>query len=139
MANMFKTTSARTAEGYIKKIKDKARRAEIEKLHKLIRKTVPKLKPFIISGMVGYGPFHYKYASGREGDWATILLASQKNYISVYVCAAKDGKYVAEKYKKQLPKASIGRSCVRFKRVADLDEKVLVKMLLEAEKSGFQF
>lgn len=136
---MFKTTSARTAEGYIKKIKDKARRAEIEKLHKLIRKTVPKLKPFIISGMVGYGPFHYKYASGREGDWATILLASQKNYISVYVCAAKDGKYVAEKYKKQLPKASIGRSCVRFKRVADLDEKVLVKMLLEAEKSGFQF
>ncbi len=41
-------------------------RAEIEKLHKLIRQTVPKLKPFIIAGMIGYGPFHYKYASGRD-------------------------------------------------------------------------
>jgi hypothetical protein len=45
---------------------------------------------------------------------------------------AADGKtYVAEKFKEQLPKASIGKSCVRFKRLSDLDEATLAKLIRE--------
>ena len=82
--NMFKTTEANTAEEYIEMLEG-ARKSEIQKIHELILKTVPKLKPFIISGMIGYGKYHYK-SKTREGEWATILLASQKNYISLYFC-----------------------------------------------------
>lgn len=133
--NMFKVTDAKTPEEYIAKI-DEPRRSEIKILHEFIRKTVPDLKPFIISGMIGYGPFHYKSPSGREGDWSILALASQKNYISVYACAAKDGQYVAEKYKDKLPKANIGRSCIRFKKTSDIDLDVLKKVLLESKKLG---
>ncbi|MCR4324745.1 MAG: DUF1801 domain-containing protein [Candidatus Curtissbacteria bacterium] len=100
-----------------------------------MKKTVPKLKPYIETGMIGYGKYHYKYASGREGEWATIALASQKNYISVYVCGVKDGKYVAEAHKDDLPKASIGKSCIRFKKTEDIDLDVLKKVILEGSKN----
>jgi hypothetical protein len=128
--NMFKTTDAKTPEEYIAKI-DEPRRAQIQMLHDMIRKTIPEQKPYIISGMIGYGTFHYKTKSGREGDWCKIALASQKNYISVYVCASDGRQYVAEKYKDAFPKASIGRSCIRFKRPDDIDIEVLKKVIRE--------
>lgn len=136
--NMFKPTSAKTPEEYIDLIAE-PRKSEIKKLDEFIRKTVPKLKPFIIAGMIGYGSFHYKSKSGREGEWAKIGLASQKNYISVYVCAVDGDLYIPEKYKKDFPKASIGRSCIRFKKVEDISLNVLKKVLLESEKYGFGF
>ena len=131
--NMFKSTDAKTPEEYIAKI-DEPRKSQIQQLHDLIRKTIPGQKPYIISGMIGYGSFHYKYASGREGDWCIVALASQKNYISVYICASDGKEYVAEKYKKEFPKANIGRSCIRFKKIEDIDLEMLKKVLLEGEK-----
>jgi hypothetical protein len=113
------------------------RRKDIADLHKLIRKAVPGLKPYIHAGMLAYGPFRYRSAGGREGDWFRVGVASNKAYISLYACAADERGYVAERYKKQLPKASIGKSCVRFKRLSDLDVKALQALLKETEKTGF--
>ena len=132
--NMFKQTSAKTPEEYISLIEE-PRRSQIKILDDFIQNTFPNLKPFIISGMIGYGKYHYKYPSGREGDWAVILLASQKNYISIYACGVTDGTYIAEQYKKDLPKASIGKSCIRIKRIEDIDLKVLAKILKDVEKN----
>src|SRR5262249_50192431 len=101
---MIKPTGAKTPSEYIAKI-DEPRRSDITALDALIRKTVPKLEPSIQVGMIGYGTYHYKYASGREGDAPVIALASQKSYISVYVSGAEDGQYVAERRKAELPKA----------------------------------
>lgn len=70
----------------------------------------------------------------REGDWFVVGLASQKNYISVYACGVKDGKYIAEASKKDFPKASMGKSCIRFKKVDDIDLQTLAKVLKESEK-----
>ena len=61
------------------------RRTDMVLLDALIRRTAPELEPVMAGSMLGYGPFHYRYASGREGDAALIALASQKRYISLYV------------------------------------------------------
>lgn len=139
---MFKPNISKTPEEYIGKI-DEPRKSDIATLYSLIRKILPKEKPFMMSGMIAFIPYHYKYPSGREGDWFIVGLASQKNYISVYVCAAVDGQYVPEKYKGKFPKANIGRSCIRFKRVSDIDLSVLEKVIREGvgvmEKPGFGF
>lgn len=135
--NMFKPVKATSVKEYLDLIEE-PRKSEILDLHKFIQKTIPSLKPHFASNMIGFGEFHYKSKSGREGDWPIISLASQKNYISVYVCSIKDGKYLAEYFKKDLPKASIGKSCIRFKKLADIDLKVLEKILKEAaKKPGF--
>ncbi len=56
----------KTPAEYIAAVDDK-RRSDITALDGLIRKHAPKLEPVIMGGMLGYGPFHYRYASGREG------------------------------------------------------------------------
>ena len=135
---MFKSTSAKTPDEYIAMI-DEPRKGQIQLLHDFICKTIPSQKPYIISGMIGYGSFHYKSVSGREGDWCIIALASQKNYISVYVCATDGKEYIAEKYKEALPKANIGRSCIRFKNPSDIDMEVLKKVILEGIKASEKY
>jgi len=133
--NMFKPTLAKTPEEYLLAI-DEPRRSEMRELYEFILKTAPDLKPHIMSGMIGYGTYHYKYASGKEGDWSLIALASQKNYISVYICSTENGNYIAEGYKEMLPKASIGKSCIRFKRLSDIDLEILAEIIKKAEKVG---
>jgi uncharacterized protein YdhG (YjbR/CyaY superfamily) len=128
--------SATSPSEYIAALNE-PRRSEIAELHKLIRKTVPNLKPVIHSGMLGYGRFHYKYASGREGEACRIAVASNKTYISLYALGTDERGYVAERFKKRLPKASIGKSCVRFKRLEDVDPVVLKELLTETEKAGY--
>jgi hypothetical protein len=131
-------TTATTPAEYIDSL-DEPRRGEITKIDAFVRAALPKkgFEPHILKGMLAYGTYHYKYASGREGDWCRVALASNKNYISLYVCATNDKGYIAEQYRKQLPKASIGKSCVRFKKFDDLDPKAVKAMLKEAGKTTF--
>ncbi len=103
-------------------------------LHKFIQKTVPSLKPNFIYNMPGYGSFKCQNYQKKVIDWPTIALASQKNYISLYVCAVDKGEYVAEKYKHELGKVSVGKSCIRFNKLDDLNFKTLEKVIKLAAK-----
>lgn len=136
MTNMFKPVKAKNLRDYLEAL-PKDRRAPMEFIDKFIRKTVPSLKPNFIYNMPGYGIFKYRsYKNKKEMlPWPVIGLASQKNYISLYICAVDGGKYVAEKYKKELGKVSVGRSCVRFKKIEDLNLKTLEKVLKLTRKS----
>jgi Domain of unknown function (DU1801) len=121
---------ARTPAQYIARL-DEPRRSQIRELHALVRATVPTLRPHMQAGMIGYGSYHYRGASGREGDWPVIAVASNARYISLYVMATVGDAYLVETYRDRLPKASIGRSCVRFRRVEDLDRAALTQLLRE--------
>jgi hypothetical protein len=126
---VFKTTTAETPEEYIGAL-DEPRRSAVRRLDALIRARAPQLEPHIASGMLAYGHYHYRYASGREGDWFPIGLASQKRYISLYVTASDPAQgYLAESYRDRLPKADIGRSCVRIRRLEDVDLDVLGELI----------
>jgi uncharacterized protein YdhG (YjbR/CyaY superfamily) len=131
--NMFKPVKAKSTKEYFD-ILPEERRETMEFLHKFIKKTAPKLKPNFLYNMPGYGSFPYKNAKKEMIYWPTIALASQKNYISIYVCAVDSGKYIAEKYKKELGKVSVGKSCIRFKKFNDLNLKTLEKVIKLAEK-----
>ena len=96
----------------------------------------PTLEPVIMDGMLGYGPFHYRYASGREGDACKLSIANNASYISLYAFAADANGYVAERYADRFPKAKMGKTCVRFRKLADLDEKALVALIKETSKMG---
>jgi hypothetical protein len=125
-----------TPDEYIDAL-DEPRRGQIRELHELIRETAPELEPTVVSGMLGYGMPPYVYASGREGDWPILALASRKRSISLYSCAAVDGAYVAEGYRERLPKADIGKSCVRFKKLEDLDRAALVDLIRQTAAGPF--
>ena len=126
---------AATPEEYIAEL-DEPRRGEISRLDALIREALPDAERVLDRGIIGYGPFHYRYASGREGDSALIGLSSRKRSISLYVLCTDDGAYLAERYADRLPKADVGKSCIRFKRTEDVDLGVLRELLGEAARIG---
>lgn len=131
--NMFKPVKAKTVKEYFDALPPD-RRKIMDFMHDFILKTVPSLKPHFAYNMPGYGSFPYKNYKKEDITWPTVSLASQKNYISLYVCAVQNGEYVAEKYKKELGKVDVGRSCIRFKKVEDLNLDTLKKILQIAEK-----
>jgi len=127
---MHGNSKAKSHEEYIAQV-EATRRGDVQRLHDLIREAAPDLEPTMEFGMMGYGKYHYKYASGRAGDWMKIGIANNKRYISLYCCSADDRGYVAERFRERLPKANIGKSCVRFKRLSDLDEETLRELIRE--------
>lgn len=130
--NMFKDSGFKTIKEYVDSLEE-PRKSEMKVLDALIRKTIPAQKPYMLIGMPSYGSYHYKGKSGREGDWGLIMLASRKNYISLYICATDGKSYIPEKHKKELPKVKIGKSCINIKKLEDIDLKVVAKMLKEAD------
>jgi len=131
--NMFKLTKAKTLKEYLVAV-PKERKEAMLFLHDFIKKAAPKLKPHFAYNMLGYGSFLYKNYKKEKILWPIVALANQKNYVSVYVCAIVDGQYIAEKYKKELGKVSVGKSCIRFKKLEDVNLSVLKKVIKEAAK-----
>jgi Domain of unknown function (DU1801) len=75
--------------------------------------------------MIGFGSYHYKYASGREGDSMLIGFSPRKAEFSLYVSAAgNDNKQLLDK----LGKFKIGKACIYFKKLSDLDLDTLEKL-----------
>ncbi len=134
--NMFKATKAKTVKEYMDSMPED-RREMVETIHKLIRKTAPTLKPHFAYNMLGYGSFPWRNYKHEDIEWPVISLANQKQYVSLYVCAVDNGEYIAEKYKKELGKVSVGKSCIRFKKLSDLNIETLKKVIkLAAKKPG---
>ena len=132
--NMFKSVKAKTVKGYIDSV-PAGRKEMIIFLDEFIRKATPKLKSYLAYNMLGYGSFLYKNYKKETLEWPIVALANQKNYVSVYVCAIVDGQYIAEKYQKELGKVSVGKSCIRFKKLEDVNLSILKKVIIEAAKN----
>ena len=111
------------------------RRDAMDTLHAAIRQAAPKLEPFLQSGIIGYGKFHYKSKS-CEGDWFIVGLCARKNYYSLYICSADERGYLAEQAAPKLGKVKVGRSCITFKKLEDLDLKSAMAVVKHAAKLG---
>lgn len=132
--NMFAKNEAKSVEEYLLMV-PVDRKKDIDFLHDLIQKTVPNLKPYYASNMIGYGSFYYLDSKKQKRDWPIIALANQKNYISIYVCALVEDKAELEKYKKELGKNSKGISCIRFKKIEEINPETFKLVLKLAEKN----
>jgi hypothetical protein len=126
-------TSAETPEGFIES-QPEPRRSQVRELHEMIRRSAPDLEPSILAGMLAYGTYRYRSTTGRAGDWFRIGLASNKATISLHVMAADEHGPLVDAYRERLPKADIGRSCVRFKRLEDVDIGVLEELIRKGSR-----
>ncbi len=107
-------------EEYIESLPDE-RRESVRTVHERVRAEVPELDVKMWKQFIGYGTYRYRSASGREGEWFVIGLTNNKRYVSLYICAADDDGYLAEQNAERLGKVNVGKSCVRFSKLENLD------------------
>ncbi len=113
---------------------------QLRQLDQIIRDEAPNLKQVYMNtqtvSMIGYGMMPYQPKSAKvASEWPLVALAAQKNYMALYVCAVDlKGGYVAEKQKLKLGKVSVGKSCIRFKKLEDLNLETVKNILKDLDK-----
>jgi hypothetical protein len=117
------------------------RRDTVTAVHQAIRKAVPKLAPAIMTGMgpaplIGYGKYRYKTASGREGDWFLVGLLPGKSAYSLHICVGGKEGYLVEQHAKELGKVKVGRTCINFKKLEDLNLAAAMALVKLGAKTG---
>jgi hypothetical protein len=125
--NKTKPTNA-SVESYFAAIKDESRRKECEALAKLMTKATKEPPKMWGTSIVGFGSYHYKYESGREGDACLTGFASRKDAISIYLsCLPKHGMLLSK-----LGKYKAGKGCLYIRQVSDVDPKILEQLVSSA-------
>jgi hypothetical protein len=112
---------------------DDVRRPQLEELDARIRKVAPGLRRYVNRGFLSYGDYSYRSRSGQSGEWMCVAIASNKQYISLYA-----GPIGLEPFAPRLPSASLGRGCIRFKRLADVDLAVIDEVVRASAASDGQ-
>jgi hypothetical protein len=127
-----KATDASVAK-FLKGIKDEDARADCEALAKLMRRATGSKPRMWGPSIVGFGSYHYKYASGREGDWFLAGFSPRKQSLTLYCMGGLDADLM-----KKLGRHKVGGSCLYIKRLADVDvptlEKLVAKSVSTAKK-----
>ena len=128
--NKTKATGASVAD-YIAAIQDPDRRRDCEALARLMQKATKEKPKMWGTSIVGFGSYHYKYDSGREGDSCATGFSSRKGDITIYVVADFPG--MAGMLAK-LGKHKRSGGCLYVRRMADIDGAVLEKIVSGAAK-----
>jgi len=81
--------------------------------------------------IVGFGTYHYKYASGREGDWPVTGFSPRKKDLTLYIMM---GFEKHADLMKQLGKYSNAKSCLYIKRLSDIHVPTLKKLIKSCKR-----
>lgn len=79
--------------------------------------------------IVGFGSYHYKYESGREGDWFLTGFSPRKQNLTLYI-TSNFSRY--EELMAKLGKYKTSKSCLYIKRLADLDLNILQELIIQS-------
>jgi Domain of unknown function (DU1801) len=129
--NKTKPTDAKVS-AYIAALNNPARRSDAECLLKIYGE-VTGLEPILWGpSIIGFGSYHYKYDSGREGDSCRAGFSPRKSNLSLYLMSGySDGEAGAKMaaLRNQLGKHKTGASCLYVNKLADVDMDVLREMI----------
>lgn len=123
---------------FLNAVEPAQKRADAKAIDKLMRKVTGAKPKMWGSAIVGYGSYHYKYASGQEGDWMMVGFSPRKQNLTLYIMpgfSQYDGLLA------KLGKHSTGKSCLYVKRLSDIDMDVLESLIgesVETMKSRYE-
>ena len=134
MAELKTKPTERTLSQFLdEKVPDADRRKDCETIAELMEKATKR--PAVMWGpsIVGFGTYHYKYDSGREGDFLVIGFSPRKSDLTLYGLGIND----APDLLKKIGKVKTGKGCLYIKQLSDVDMptlKALIKRAVDAKK-----
>ena len=118
------TNSSVTA--FINGIEDKEKRADARKISAMMKRVTDAKPKMWGSSIVGFGQYHYKYESGREGDFILTGFSARKQALTIYIMNGFEG---VDSIMSKLGKYKTGKSCLYSKHLSDVDQKLLQRLI----------
>lgn len=129
MAELKTKANKASVAGFLNSIADKQKRADCKAIAKMMRDATRKRAKMWGTAIVGYDKYDYKYASGRSGTFMITGFSPRAQNIAVYIMPGFK-KFAGLMNK--LGKHKTGKSCLYIKRLDDVDEKVLFRLIKES-------
>jgi hypothetical protein len=127
--NKTKATDA-SVEAFLHAFDERKRNDSLEILEMM--EDITRMKPYMYgSSIVGFGNYHYKYASGHEGDAPLTAFSPRKQNLTVYITGGFENY---EDELKKLGKHSLGKVCLYIKRLSDVDTPTLRAIIEKSHK-----
>jgi hypothetical protein len=131
MAKNKTTKTKQSVDDFIKGVESETKRDDSRRLIDMMTELTGE-KPYMYGpSIVGFGNYHYKYASGHEGDAPLAGFSPRKAAISLYVAPDFPEK---KKLVEKLGKCKVAVSCIYINKLDDIDEAVLKKMITASMK-----
>jgi len=111
---------------FIASIEDTQKRADCRELMKMMHEVTGKRATMWGPSIIGFGRYHYKYASGREGEFFLSGFSPRKQALTIYVMS---GFQKHSKLMEKLGTFKTGKSCLYVKRLDDIDSEVLARLV----------
>jgi hypothetical protein len=114
-------------EAFLAAVPDAQKRADSLLLLELFRTVTGETPKMWGSSIVGFGDYHYAYASGREGDWFVTGFSPRKQNLTLYCMGGYEphGDLLA-----RLGKHKLGKGCLYINRLQDVDLDVLRELVM---------
>ena len=126
--NKTKPTEVSVA-AFIDALPDETKRADAKALVKLMQSATGEKPKMWGPSIIGFGSYHYRYESGREGDTPLIGFSPRKPATVLYgVTGSSDSEALLAK----LGKHATGKGCLYIKKLADVDPKVLEALVVKS-------
>ena len=126
MAGAKTKPTAASVDKHLAAVATDAQRADAQSLIALMRRVTREEPKMWGPSIIGFGTYHYRYESGREGDAALAGFAIRKSDLTVYITAGFDGQ---EALLATLGKHKVSKACLYIKRLSDIDLKILAKLV----------
>ncbi len=129
MAENKTKPSKLSVAAFIDSVTDSGRRSDAKALIKLMQGAAGEKPRMWGPAIVGFGRYHYKYESGREGDMPVVAFSPRKAATVLYGLTGSDE---AKALLAKLGKHSTGKGCLYIKKFADVDQRVLEALIVKA-------
>lgn len=113
-------------DAFLDGIENERRREDARAIRRLMADVTGEKAQMWGPSMVGFGRYHYRYASGREGDWFKVGFSPRKQNLTLYIMSGFDGY---EDLLDGLGKHTTGKACLYVKRLDDVDTDVLTRLI----------
>jgi Domain of unknown function (DU1801) len=120
------TPTAADVDAFLNAIEDPGKREDSHALCRMMAEETGEPPTMWGPSIVGFGSYHYRYASGREGDWMALGFSPRRQSLTLYLM---DGFSGYGELLERLGKHSTGKSCLYVKRLSDVDTQVLREMV----------
>ena len=131
MAELKTKETAESVSAFLDKIADKTRREDCLAVVDIMRDVTKEEPKMWGSSIVGFGRYHYKYESGREGEFMITGFSPRKGDLTLYIMP---GFEPFPDLMKRLGKYKTGKSCLYIKKLADVDVGVLRELVTKSVK-----